>query len=114
MTRVKRGVTTKRRHKKVIALAKGFRGGRKKLFKLAKNAVAKAGMHAYVDRRKKKRDFRALWILRLTAAVKERGLNYSTFVGNLRKKHVILNRKAMSELAIHNPKVFDKVVEAVK
>lgn len=114
MTRVKRGVTTKRRHKKVIAMAKGFRGGRKKLFKLAKNAVAKAGMHAYVDRRKKKRDFRALWILRLTAAVKQRGLNYSTFMGGIRRKHVILNRKTMSELAIHNPKVFDKVVEAVK
>ncbi len=76
MTRVKRGVTTKRRHKKVIALAKGFRGGRSKIFTLAKNAIAKAGMHAYTDRRKKKRDFRALWILRLTAAVKERGINY--------------------------------------
>lgn len=114
MTRVKRGVTTKRRHKKIIALAKGFRGGRSKIFKLAKNAVAKAGMHAYVDRRKKKRDFRALWILRLTAAVRARGMNYSSFIGNMRKKHVILNRKTMSEVAIHNPEVFDKVVEAVK
>lgn len=114
MTRVKRGVTTKRRHKKIIAMAKGFRGGRKKLFKLAKNAVAKAGMHAYVDRRKKKRDFRALWILRLTAAVKKRDINYSSFLGGLRKKHVILNRKTMSELAIHNPEVFDKIVEVAK
>lgn len=114
MTRVKRGTTAKRRHKKMIALAKGFRAGRSKIFTLAKNAVAKAGMHAYADRRKKKRDFRALWILRLTAAVKQRGMNYSTFLGGLRKKHIILNRKTMSEMAIHNPEVFDKVVEAVK
>jgi len=114
MTRVKTGTITKRRHKKVITLAKGFRGGRKKLFKLAKNAIAKAGLHAYTDRRKKKRDFRALWILRLTAAVQKRDLNYSTFIGNLRKKHVILNRKTMSEVAIHYPKVFDQIVELVR
>lgn len=114
MTRIKRGTTVRKRHKKIIALAKGFRGGRKKIFKLAKNAIAKAGMHAYTDRRKKKRDFRALWIIRLTAAVKMRGLNYSTFLGNMRKKHIILNRKTMSEIAIHNPEVFDKLVEAVK
>lgn len=114
MTRVKRGVTTKRRHKKMIALAKGFRGGRSKIFTLAKNAVAKAGMHAYADRRRKKRDFRALWIVRLTAAIKTRGMNYSTFISNLRRKHVVLNRKVMSEIAIHNPAVFDKVVEALK
>ena len=114
MTRVKRGTTTKKRHKKIIAMAKGFRGGRKNIFKLAKNAIAKAGLHAYVDRRKKKRTFRVLWILRLNAAVRKRGMNYSTFLAGLRKKHVILNRKTMSEIAIHNPEVFDKIVESVK
>lgn len=114
MTRVKRGTTTKRRHKKVIAMAKGFREGRKNIFTLAKNAIAKAGMHAYTDRRRKKREFRAIWIIRLTAAVKSRGMNYSTFISGLTKKHVIVNRKVMSEIAIHNPAVFDQIVKTAK
>ena len=82
-------------------------------FKKANEAVLKAGQHAYVDRRKKKRTFRALWITRLSAAVRERGLNYSCFAKGLKDKNIELDRKALSELAIHEPKVFDKIVEAV-
>ena len=80
-------------------------------FKKANEAVLKAGQHAYVDRRKKKRVFRALWIIRLNAAVRERGVNYSRFIKGLKDKKIELNRKALSELAIHEPKVFEKIVK---
>jgi len=87
---------------------------RSSTFKKANEAVLKAGQHAYIDRRKKKRTFRALWITRLNAAVRERGISYSRFTADLKQKNIELNRKALSELAIHEPKVFDKIVEATK
>lgn len=112
--RVKRGVARHKRHKKIRALAKGYRGMRRTSFKKANEAVMKAGQHAYIDRKKKKRTFRALWITRLNAAVRDRGLNYSRFAKGLKDKNIEINRKALSELAIHEPKVFDKVVDSVK
>jgi len=110
--RVKRGTVRHKRHKKIRKLAKGYRGMRHTTFKKANEAVLKAGEHAYRDRRKKKRTFRALWITRLNAAVHERGLNYSRFIKGLKDKKIELNRKALSELAIHEPKVFDAVLTA--
>ncbi len=114
MTRVKRGVTTKRRHKKVLKRAKGFRGGRKNLFKRAKEATIRAGQHAYAHRRTKKRDFRRLWIVRLNAALRMRGLKYSEFVNLMKKNKIELDRKVLSELALKEPETFDKIVEEVK
>lgn len=111
--RIKRGVTTRRRHKKILKMAKGYRWGRSKVFRLAKNAVAKAGMHAYAHRRTKKRDFRRLWITRISAAVKQLGLNYSQFQHGLTKNMVILNRKVLSNLAIEHPQVFETIVKKV-
>ena len=112
--RVKRGVVRHRRHKKILKLAKGYRGMRSSTFKMANQAVMKAGQHAYVDRKKKKRTFRALWITRLSAAAKEHGMNYSTFMHGLKKKNIEIDRKALSELAIHHPGIFEQVVGAVK
>lgn len=111
--RVKRGIVRHRRHKKILKLAKGYRGMRKSSFRKANEAVMKAGQHAYVDRRKKKRDFRALWITRLNAATRAQGISYSRFIKGLKDKKIELNRKALSELAIHNPKVFEAVVKEV-
>lgn len=110
--RVKRGIVRHRRHKKILKLAKGYRGMRSKTFVKANEAVMKAGQHAYRDRRRKKRDFRSLWIIRLNAALRERGLKYSTAMGILLKKKIALDRKVLSELAIHEPKVFDAVLVA--
>ena len=110
--RVKRGIVRHRRHKKILKLAKGYRGMRSKTFVKANEAVMKAGQHAYRDRRRKKRDFRSLWIVRLNAALRERGLKYSTVMGVLLKQKIALDRKVLSELAIHEPKVFDAVVKA--
>lgn len=111
--RVKRGTVRHRRHKKIRKLAKGYRGMRSSTFKKANEAVMKAGQHAYVDRRKKKRTFRSLWITRLSAAVKEHGMNYSRFVKGLKDKQISLDRKVLSELAIHEPKIFEQVVKTV-
>lgn len=104
---------THKRHKKVLKLAKGYRGKRKNTFKLAKQAVIRAGSNAYRDRRLKKRTFRQLWITRLNNALRERGHMYSRFIRQQEDAKVLLNRKTLSELAIHDPKVFDKVVEVV-
>ncbi|MDA1209034.1 MAG: 50S ribosomal protein L20 [bacterium] len=112
--RVKRGIVRHRRHKKIRTLTKGFRGMRSTTFKKGNEALLKAGEHAYIDRRKKKRNFRALWITRLSAAVKEHGMNYSTFIKGVTDKKIGLNRKVLSELAIHEPKVFEKVVSMAK
>lgn len=112
--RVSRGTVRHRRHKKIRKLAKGYRGMRQSSFRKANEAVMKAGQHAYVDRRKKKRTFRALWITRLSAAVKMHGMNYSTFAKGLKNKQIGLDRKTLSELAIHDPKVFEQVVAATK
>lgn len=94
-------------------MAKGYRGMRQGSFRKANEAVMKAGQHAYIDRRKKKRTFRALWITRLSAAVAEHGMNYSRFIKALKDKKIELNRKALSELAIHDPKVFAQIVKTV-
>ncbi|MDD3896258.1 MAG: 50S ribosomal protein L20 [Candidatus Peribacteraceae bacterium] len=112
--RVKRGTTRHRRHKKIRALAKGYRGMRRTTFKKANEAVMKAGQHAYRDRRRKKRTFRALWIIRLNAAVRAAGVSYSQFIKQLKTKKIGLDRKVLSELAIHEPKVFEKVVNAAR
>ncbi|MDP2625008.1 MAG: 50S ribosomal protein L20 [Candidatus Peregrinibacteria bacterium] len=114
MTRVKRGVTQRRRHKKVLKAAKGYRGQRSVLFREAKRAVMKAGLHAYKHRRLKKRDFRGLWILRINAAVRAQGMSYSRFINALLKKNVLLDRKMLAKLASEKPEVFNQVVKAVQ
>ena len=111
--RVKRGIVRHRRHKKIRALAKGYRGMRRSTFVKANEAVIRAGTNAYVSRKLKKRDFRGLWITRISAALKMKGMRYSVFIDQLTKKKVALNRKTLSELAIHHPEVFGKVVEMV-
>jgi large subunit ribosomal protein L20 len=111
--RVKRGIHRHRRHKKIRQLAKGYQGVRSETYRKAREAVIKAGQHAYRDRRKKKRTFRSLWITRLTAALRAQDKNYSVFVKNLKTKSVTLDRKVLSELAIHEPAVFQKIVDHV-
>lgn len=111
MTRVKSGENAHRRHRKVVKAAKGYRGLRSKTFKQAKNAVMKAGQHAYAHRRTRKREFRRLWITRINAACREHGVAYSRFVDGMTKKGIELNRKMLSELAIHEPKAFKAVVD---
>jgi large subunit ribosomal protein L20 len=111
--RVKRGIVRHRRHKKIRALAKGYRGMRRTTFVKANEAVIRAGVNAYRDRRLKKRDFRSLWIVRLNAALRAQGTNYSRFAKALRDKKIELNRKTLSELAIHEPAVFARIVKEV-
>lgn len=110
--RVKRGIVRHRRHKKIRKLAKGYEAGRSHTFVKAKEAVIKAGQHAYMDRRKKKRTFRALWIVRLNAAIRGTGSKYSVFIDQLKKQNIQLDRKVLSELAIREPEVFEKIVAA--
>lgn len=114
MPRVKRGVTTHRRHKKILKLAKGYRGKRKNVFKLAKNAVMKAGMNAYRDRRLKKRTFHQLWILRINAACRGHEIKYSRFIHALELAGVEINRKMLSELATNHPEAFKAIVDIAK
>lgn len=114
MSRVKRGVQTHKRHKKVLKQAKGFRAGRSRVFKWAKQAVMKAGVNAYRDRRRKKRTFRQLWNARISAAVKPHGMNYSRFINTLFKKKVVLNRKMLSEVAFQHPEAFEALVKDVQ
>jgi len=114
MARVKRGLMAHKRHQKMLQATKGYRHGRKKIFRLAKQAWLKAGQHAYKDRRRKKRDFRGLWIIRLNAAVRVHGLNYRDFIAGLKKANLDLNRKVLSELAVQSPEQFTEVVEKVK
>jgi len=109
--RVKRGIVRHRRHQKIRKLAKGYRGMRSTTFKKANEAVMKAGQHAYKDRRRKKRDFRSLWIVRLNAALRAQGSKYSALIAGLKKHKIELDRKVLSELAIHNPEVFTKVLK---
>lgn len=112
--RVKRGVTAHRRHKKIIKQAKGFRGKRKNVFKLAKNAVMKAGQNAYRDRKLKKRTFHQLWILRINNACRDHDLKYSRFIYGLELAGIEINRKMLSELAISEPNIFKEIVEKAK
>jgi large subunit ribosomal protein L20 len=106
MARVKRGVTAHARHKKVLDLARGYRGRRKNVFRIATQAVTKAGQYAYRDRRVKKREFRALWIARINAGAREHGLSYSRFMSGLRKAGIELDRKVLSDLALFSPDAF--------
>ena len=114
MPRVKRGVTARARHKKILALAKGFRGRRKNVFRIAKQAVMKAGQYAYRDRRTRKRVFRQLWIARINAASRGLGLTYSKFMAGLKKANIEIDRKVLSDMAIHDPAGFSSIVDKVK
>lgn len=114
MPRVKRGTHRIKRRKKFLAATKGYMWGRKSKITLMKPAVLKAGAHAYVDRRRKKRDFRRLWNIRINAAARDEGMKYSTLISALQKKGVALDRKVLSTLAIEYPAVFAKIVAAVK
>lgn len=114
MPRVKRGVTARARHKKVLALAKGFRGHRKNVFRIAKQAVMKAGQYAYRDRRTKKRVFRQLWIARINAASRGLGLSYSKFVAGLKKAQIEIDRKVLADLAVNDPAGFASIFAKVK
>ena len=114
MARVKRGVTSHAKHKKVLEQAKGFHGRRKNTIRAAKAAVDKAGQYAYRDRRNKKRSFRALWIQRINAAARAEGFTYSQFINGLNKADIQLNRKVLSELAIHEPDAFKELVGKAK
>jgi large subunit ribosomal protein L20 len=114
MPRVKRGVTARASHKKVIARAKGFRGRRNNVFRIANEAVMRAGQYAYRDRRNKKRDFRSLWITRINAAVREHGLSYSVFMNGLKKALVTVDRKVLADIAVLDKPAFTKFVEKAK
>jgi large subunit ribosomal protein L20 len=114
MPRVKRGVTARARHKKVLDQAKGYRGRRSTVYRVAKQAVMKAGQYAYRDRRNRKRVFRALWITRINAAAREHGLTYSVFMNGLMKAEIELDRKVLAELAVNDKPAFNAIVEQVK
>ena len=113
MPRVKRGVTARARHK-VLALAKGYRGRRKNVYRVAKQAVMKAGQYAYRDRRQRKRQFRQLWIVRINAAARENGLSYSKFMNGLKKASINIDRKVLADLAVFDKPAFAKLVEQAK
>ena len=114
MPRVKRGVTARARHKKILALAKGYRGRRKNVYRVAKQAVMKAGQYAYRDRRTRKRVFRALWIARINAASRAAGLTYSRFMNGLKKAAIEIDRKVLADLAVNDPAAFASIVDKVK
>ncbi len=114
MARVKGAMMTRKRRKKVLKLAKGFYGSKSRHFKMAKEQVMKSGNYAFAGRRQKKRDFRRLWIARINAACRPQGINYSSFMNGLKKAGVELNRKMLSEMAIHDPAAFTALVETAK
>lgn len=114
MTRVKRGNVARKRRNKILKLAKGFRGSHSKLFRTANQQVMKALRNAYRDRRKKKRDFRRLWIARINAAARMRGTNYSQLAGQLKKAKIEINRKMLSQIAILDPSAFTQIVEVAQ
>ena len=114
MPRVKRGVTARARHKKVFKQTKGFRGRRKNVYRVAKQALMKAGQYAYRDRRQKKRQFRALWIARINAAVRELGMSYSTFMAGLKRAQIDIDRKVLADLAVQDKAAFERIASQVK
>ena len=114
MSRVKSGVVTKARHKKILKLAKGYYGRRKNTFKVANQAVEKAGQYSYRDRKVKKRVFKSLWIQRINAGCRLYGLKYSSFVNGLKKVKLSLNRKVLADLAVREPESFRKIVEKIQ
>lgn len=114
MPRVKRGVTAHRRHKKILKQAKGYYGARSRVFRVAKQAVIKAGQYAYRDRRQRKRQFRSLWITRINAQSRANGLNYSRLIAGLKKAEIGLDRRVLADLAVHDKAAFAAVVEKAK
>jgi large subunit ribosomal protein L20 len=114
MARIKGALATRKRRNKVLKAAKGYYGAKSKLFKTAKQAVMKSGNYAYIGRKQRKRDFRRLWITRISAAAKSNGMNYSTFMNGLKKAGVELNRKMLSEIAIHDAEGFTALTETAK
>ena len=114
MARVKRGVTARRRHKKILKLAKGYYGARSRVFRVAKQAVIKAGQYAYRDRRQRKRQFRALWITRINAASRANGLTYSRLIAGRKKASIGLDRRVLADLAVHDKPAFTAVVDKAK
>lgn len=114
MPRVKRGVTARARHKKIINLAKGYRGRRNNVYLIAKQAVMRAGQYAYRDRRNKKRVFRALWITRINAAVRQHDMTYSVFINGLKKASIELDRKVLADMAVFDKAAFAAIVQQVK
>ena len=114
MPRVKRGVVAHRRHKKVLKQAKGYYGARSRIFRVAKQAVTKAGQYAYRDRRQRKRQFRSLWITRINAQSRANGLSYSRLINGLKKAEIGLDRRVLSDLAVHDKPAFAAIVEQAK
>jgi large subunit ribosomal protein L20 len=114
MARVKRGVTTRKRHKKVLEQTKGFRGRAKNCFRVAIRKLHKAWQYAYKHRKEKKREFRGLWIIRINAAVREHGMKYSTFMNGIKKAGIELDRKVLADLALNNPESFAQIIAKVK
>ncbi len=111
MARVKRGVIARRRHRKVLSRAKGYYGARRKVYRVAKQAVIKAGQYSYRDRRQRKRDFRSLWIQRINAAAREHGLSYSRFINGLKLADVAIDRKVLADLAVNDKVAFKALAE---
>ena len=114
MARVKTAIITRKKHKKVLKRAKGYYGAKKYRFRMAKQAVMKSGMYAYVGRKDKKSNFRKLWIARINAAARQNGLTYSKLIAGLKKANVVINRKMLAELAVTDPKAFTEVAELAK
>jgi large subunit ribosomal protein L20 len=114
MPRANSSVPRHRRHRKIIKQAKGYYGARSRNYKAAKDAVTKAGLYAYRDRRQRKRQFRRLWILRINAAVRLHGMSYSVFIAGLKSKEIELNRKALADLAVNNPETFGELVSTIQ
>lgn len=114
MPRVKRGSKRRERRKKLLSLAKGYYLGKSKLYKFAKEATERAGNFAYVGRKRKKRDFRRLWIIRINAAAREHDISYSQFIAGLRRAGVVLDRKSLADIAVRDPKAFQQLVESAK
>ena len=114
MARVKTGKITRKKHKKVLKLAKGYYGAKSTRFRMAKQAVMKSGQYAYVGRKLRKRDFRRLWIARINAAARANGINYSTLINGMKKANINVNRKMLAEMAVNDPKAFSEIVAAVK
>jgi large subunit ribosomal protein L20 len=114
MPRVKRGVVAHRRHKKILKQAKGYYGARSRIFRVAKQAVTKAGQYAYRDRRQRKRQFRALWITRINAQSRANGLSYSRLINGLKKANIALDRRVLADLAVHDKTAFTAIVEQAK
>jgi large subunit ribosomal protein L20 len=114
MPRVKRGVTARAKHKKVLAKAKGYYGARSRVFRVAKQAVIKAAQYAYRDRRNRKREFRALWIIRVNAAARAHGMSYSDFMNGLKKAAIEINRKILADIAVHDKAAFTALVEQAR